>query len=285
MSPASENRVVSTAFVAIVWSGAHWLCPDPEEREAALYLFITTFGYGHFIGAAGFGSPLATAWKARRTSWPSTVFSGVTLVTGFCVYSLLLARAPLAVLPFVLGLTWHTLENDRLLAAAYHAKRSARLAPVPTALRDHLWFAPLAAGMLALAACTQEVSQTFGLPAASWQPRLFDIYGIPALYHLVSWLVLILDRTRAEPGRSASHRIRSLGIAHAVPVVLGAAALAADGALARLVRELLYGPQVYLYWSTLHVIQTAVARGRPHAPAHRVTPPTLTPQRPEEHRT
>ena len=38
-------------------------------------------------------------------------------------------------------------------------------------------------------------------------------------------------------------------------------ALAANAASGGLLHELVYGPQVYLYWSTLHVLQTVRSRG------------------------
>jgi hypothetical protein len=98
-----------------------------------------------------------------------------------------------------------------------------------------------------------------------------EVFAGSSLYHLISWLIFFLDRARATARRSRPESRRLLVRLAAVhlPALLvgGAVALAAPEAGAGL-RRWLFSPEIYLFWSLLHVVQTLAARGlEPDAPA------------------
>jgi len=92
-----------------------------------------------------------------------------------------------------------------------------------------------------------------------------DLFVAVTLYHLVSWLVFFADRAGrlSRGGRPAEARAlwRRIGWVHLPPALLCVALLlpAAEGLAA--LRFALFSPAIYLFWSVLHVAQTAWSRG------------------------
>jgi hypothetical protein len=279
MSPALHNRILSASGVALVWTLAALSSPTPEVRQERIYLLVATLGYGHLIGAAGLHRWVSRARAASRAGGLASALAATSIATGFCAYSLLLAAAPAAIVPFALASTWHTLENDRQLHAAQHGR--GRLPPLRSGLREHRWFAWGAIATLGLLACTTEIREALSLARLPSQLGLIDVYGAPALYHVLSWLKLSLDRARSEQRERSSTRLyRELAVVHILPLTIAPLALVADSGLSVILREILYGPQIYLYWSTLHVLHTALLRTRPRPidttftdPLHEYHPP------------
>jgi len=76
---------------------------------------------------------------------------------------------------------------------------------------------------------------------------------VATLFHLVGWLVFLIAR-----GASLAH----LFVLHAPPAALCLALLAWPGEVAAPLREWVFSPAIYLFWATLHVAQTALARER-----------------------
>lgn len=88
-----------------------------------------------------------------------------------------------------------------------------------------------------------------------------DLFSVLTLYHLASWWILSGEKAQ-RPGarRGAGREVLSV---HAIPLlVLGVGLVMGDGAGAAL-RSAFFAPAAYLFWSALHVFQTAWARQRP----------------------
>jgi len=109
------------------------------------------------------------------------------------------------------------------------------------------------------------VAASFLLPTqipANWPIRFSDVFTLVTLYHLVSWLVFWSDRLRiAEPTRRRQIH-RSLAVVHLPPFALCALLAIAPHPATHLFREAVFSPAIYLFWSILHVVQTALVRGR-----------------------
>lgn len=100
------------------------------------------------------------------------------------------------------------------------------------------------------------------LPADLATSRWFgfsEVFSAVTLYHLVSWLVFFGDRERRAPP----------GVPRAWPLLLGVHVVPAAACLAVFFHAgpdsplafWALSPAIYLFWSVLHVLQTAVVRG------------------------
>lgn len=98
------------------------------------------------------------------------------------------------------------------------------------------------------------------LPALGWF-QFADLFSAITLYHLFGWLWALQRRARAEGPAARAHLRSRLVWVHAPPMLLCAAILLVDAAWAAAVRDLLFSPGIYLFWSVLHVLQTAAVRG------------------------
>jgi cytochrome bd-type quinol oxidase subunit 2 len=214
-------------------------------------------GYGHVLGAWVFG------WGAFRRRVPGPLRSGLgaafglsVLATALAIHVALLSRWPVVAAP-LLGLSlWHALENDGALVCFYAGVRER------VRVGGGVGPALLLAGVATAAgAMTLAQSAVTGIGFA-------EFFAAPILYHLVSWIVLSLDRVRdlaAEDSGLAQRRAAQLVLVHAVPLALCAAAFLVVGAAGSLQQALLH-PGIYLFWSGTHVVQTAWVRGLgPHA--------------------
>jgi hypothetical protein len=194
---------------------------------------VITLGYGHLIGAA------LPALRRAAARGPLACAAGVgAAATAFALY----ATAARAWPPLALGLAavsvWHIAENDAALARALRA--GGPLPGLPRAPGAHAL--PLAGAALVLAVAAE------ALPDAG---RFGDVFSAVTLYHLVAWLGFALARG-ASP--------RRLAALHAVPALAcGALWLAPEP---NGLRAAAFSPALYLFWSALHVLQTAGARRR-----------------------
>jgi cytochrome bd-type quinol oxidase subunit 2 len=209
------------------------------------------------LGAWVFG------WGAFRRRVPGPLRSGLgaafglsVLATALAIHVALLSRWPVVAAP-LLGLSlWHALENDGALVCFYAGVRER--VRVGGGVGPVLLLAGVAT---AAGAMTLAQSAVTGIGFA-------ELFAAPILYHLVSWIVLSLDRVRdlaAEDSGLAQRRAAQLVLVHAVPLALCAAAFLVVGAAGSTQQALLH-PGIYLFWAGTHVVQTAWVRGLgPHA--------------------
>lgn len=286
---AWRNRVISAVSVATCLTLARFVWSEADERAMAIYRITAVVGYGHLMGAAwpGLGSlRFLAAGDLVRIS-----FMVSTCVTGLFLYAALLSQAPWLVLLLLAASVWHTVENDAELGQLYI--RGGRPGPVSGAPGRVAAVVVGAAALVAVALASEQGPSfvgalapagafpgpeppasgpwiaTSGVPPArlgGLPIQLADVFAGVTLYHLVSWLIVVGDRSRAlraaGDGTSASvldRRVLTLHLLPAVPV--------AGGALFQLNLEqgwlgFLLSPAVYLFWSLLHVIQTVVRRQR-----------------------
>lgn len=85
-----------------------------------------------------------------------------------------------------------------------------------------------------------------------------DVFAATTLHHLISWLLLLRDRIHLGlmPGRP----VQGLIWVHLLPAALCLALLALPRDTAPDLRDLVFSPAIYLFWSMLHVVQTALMR-------------------------
>ena len=235
MSIVRRPRFVAALAVAVFLALTHAAFPDGAERAPVQYAFVLALGYGHLLGAAlpalrrvAARGVLACAWRL------------CTAATAFALYTVAVAAWPPLVLGLVALSVWHITENDAAMARVLRAGGELRR------------LAPGAAGHALPLGCAALV-----LGVAGWvlpEPGRFgDVFSAVTLYHLVAWVVF-------AGVRGASHA--RLAALHAGPALAcGALWLAPDASAAPL-RALAFSPGVYLFWSALHVVQTARGRAR-----------------------
>ncbi len=281
-----RNRLISIVTVASFVSLARLLWPEPSQRAVYLYLAIITVGYGHLLGAAWLSRARIAALRPRGS--PSSVWWVFLLATTGVVlaaYAWLLFIVPAALLLFFLFSAWHIVENDHSLGDAYRG--GLVLPPVSRRPRDLALHMALTTVVAVVAFVTPEGAASLPwlqLPVTALP--LADLFAVVTGYHLVSWILFTVDRANRE-ARLGNHRIarrllRGLVGAHAVPVAACVVALAA-GAGADLPRSIVFGPGLYLFWSVLHAVQTAILRERrapSAAPARSLTHAHLAPSNP-----
>jgi hypothetical protein len=102
-------------------------------------------------------------------------------------------------------------------------------------------------------------SSTVGLIVTRWI-GFGDVFAATTLYHLVGWLVFLSQRARHGGEVARTHR-RLLGV-HAIPAAICVLLLSAPEAMFTSLREAVFSPVLYLFWSALHVAQTLVIRQR-----------------------
>jgi len=233
MSPL-RFRLVTLAVVAFFLGASHLAFPDAEARSYAQYLFVITLGYGHLLGALPRARPGADGPGLRRA------FAGLAIATGFVLYCEGVAVWPGLAFALLALSVWHFTENDIALAAALST--GAALGPLPRGPRAQL--VPFGIAALIVAAALI-VSPDPGL--------LGDLFSAATLFHLVGWLVFLLAR-----GGASARRLLML---HAPAFALCGLLLAVSSDAAARLREWAFAPAVYLYWASLHVVQTLLRRG------------------------
>ena len=263
-----RNRALALAFVVAFLGLLRWVAPAPAERAVWLYLIALPLGYGHIIGAAAFSRTRRNGSRTPRVSrllW--SAFLASSLLSLFAAYAWALRSAalqPFVLAPILLLFGWHIVENDLALGRGY--RDGLRLGPVTRALHGHAAALLLTAGVAIATFSTREGAlfsrAYFGaalVPAQPWL-TLDELTAGFLLYHTLSWLLFFEDRVRALRRSSSvqASRLRRRVLAfHAVPLALNAAAYhwlpAAHFYFA--------APAFYLFWSGLHALHTAWARG------------------------
>jgi hypothetical protein len=263
-----RNRALALAGVAALLGLLRWLAPASTERAAWLYLIVLPLGYGHVVGAAVSASSRRSGPVPPCLSRVLTAaFAGSCLLTLFAAYAWALrspALQPLVLAPILLQIAWHKAENDLELGRAYAS--GMRFGALRRTLRPHAITLALAAGAGGVALSTPEGALFarfyFGRSLVPLQPwlTLDDLSAAFVLYHTLSWLLYLEDRARTLARSCATEavRLRRRVLAfHAAPLALAAALQVwLPGA-----QVYLAAPGLYVFWSALHTVHTAVARG------------------------
>jgi hypothetical protein len=225
-------RLITLGFVAAFVALTHAAIPGAEERTQRQYLFVIALGYGHLIGAA-----LGTRRPGARSRL-ALGFAGVTLATAFALYLEGVAAWPGLAFALLALSVWHFTENDVALARALATGTAP--GPLPRRAREHA--VPIAAAA-ALVGAALALSPDAGL--------LGDLFSAATLFHLVGWLVFLVAR--------GASRARLLAL-HAPPLALCAWLSASPAEALAPLREWAFSPPIYLFWASLHVAHTALAR-------------------------
>jgi membrane protease YdiL (CAAX protease family) len=259
---AWANRAATVVLVALFLVVTRLWLPDPETRARWQYFFVVTLGYGHLLGAAVFA-------HLRRPRDPvRAAFVATSALTLLFAYAWLAERIEGFFLPLLFASIWHTVENDLALGAAYrNGLRHGALARAPAVHLTALGLSILVAVVSIWALHSADPFAAIGFA---------DLFAASTLYHLFSWLVLLGDRIRRAAGRGDRAAARTLVVRLAwvhLPIAGICIALQAVPAAALApVRELVFSPAVYLFWSFLHVVQTTVSRGLPARRRDRALP-------------
>jgi hypothetical protein len=268
MSSAGRIRTASASAVALYLAAAAFAVPEPGARAALHYALVAALGYGHLIGA----------WRPRlrRRGWLGSAALVVGIGNLLGLYALALSRWPFFAI-LLLGLSaWHTVEND--LAFAHAWRRGHRLGPLPRRPGVQLGCAAATLAVIAVTRASltdEELGPLAAAPLVTWSGRLVagaarglphfaDVFAALTLHHLVSWLLLLGQQVAGAARRDAAEAwglARRIGSAHALPLALLLALGAAPGQESARLRALLVAPSLYLFFSSLHVLQTAWARG------------------------
>ncbi len=264
---ASFDRALALAVPVAFVAASHVLWPDAPRRAENVYFCITLVGYGHLLGAAWFAPPVfPRPGGAPRALWTAFVWTSIAVVFGFYgagveAFGQAALASPLPVLGLLTVSNWHVLENE---LSQRSSGAIGGLPPIAANRRGHRIAVVGASGITFLAVSSPEVRAVYpDLAMPFVGPSFVDTFAVLTGYHVAVWLVFSVRRAtaRMRSGDAAGGRTaaRRLFIAHAVPVAVGLALLAAGPRVEEL-RILVFGPAVYLFWSVLHVAQTALSR-------------------------
>ncbi len=87
-----------------------------------------------------------------------------------------------------------------------------------------------------------------------------DVFAASTGYHLVSWLVLSVQRARLAGAAREARRL--LAATHIGPIALALTCSTVETPATAAVRAAFFAPAPYLYWSIAHVVHTATLRER-----------------------
>lgn len=258
---AWRSRVLcGLASVGLVAS-LHAVAKGPDARARAIYFAVLSLGYGHFLGSLFFSrSRLAARAPGNGPRLLGWAFAGLGIATLFSIYTWMIHVVPAGVYPLLTLAVWHTLENDLALARAYRGP--LRLGPIRWGAHAQGRAVGWAVVIGLLAAAADPTLRLPG-PLPAWI-TVADIFGVSSLYHLFAWLIFFFERMRAARRQGqieAARRTRRRLLLTHVPMgalCIGLTCIDLDSL--EVVRVLLLSPATYLFWSTLHVCQTARAR-------------------------
>ncbi|MEE3328298.1 MAG: hypothetical protein VX252_13250 [Myxococcota bacterium] len=238
----------------------------------------------------------------QRVAWSLLSMGTVALV--YAGYLTLLKQSPGAWLPMLAISIWHTVENSENLEGFYRTKRQLTsrgdkpkshlvslgasvclmawglilIRPDWTAFALSMRILTLICGATLLVDPRQPNGRKWlGLiliGAGSLPPHWLltrsgidfsDLFAASILYHLVSWGVLSLEKSFRSD--APDHMKRDMAVIHLLPLgmILGTFAWPAPWGSA--IRADFIAPTSYLFWSVIHVLQTAWLRG--HSPSQR----------------
>ena len=264
----ARNRLLALAAVAAFLGLLRQVAPEPAQRAVWMYLVALPLGYGHILGAAVFSQARRRGSQAEPdVRLLTTAFFATGLLSLFAGYGWALrftAIQPYLLAPVLLLFGWHVVENDLALGRGY--REDLRLAPVTRSLRPH-GFALLVSAGVALATFSTLEGQLFSrvyfgaslVPAQPWL-TLDEITAGFLLYHTISWLIFFEDRVRGlrrSSGAQAARLRRRVLAFHLIPCAVNAALyLWLPG-----IHSFAAVPAFYLFWSSVHAVHTAWARG------------------------
>jgi len=260
----ARHRIGGLAIIAACWAILAALAPRPEDRAPWLGLVALPLGYGHLLG----GLVLA-----RRASPPrplSIAFWTTSVAALLAGYGWALARVEWLPYPMYAVSAWHIFENDIALGRARADRRGP--GPVPRRPGPHLVAVALSAALAATLLGTP-IGSTHAVRQLGWLPpsvpiAAVDLASALLMYHAVSWLWFLAERTRRLPRAEARRARARLAWVHLVPLGANAALYAAFPAAHRIVAA----PSLYVFWSVLHAFETAWRRGLARRTPHRGPP-------------
>jgi hypothetical protein len=263
---APRNRAVAALLVLgfVAWVRA--AAPGPGERAVWLYLVALPIGYGHLLGGLWLArrrlSALAPQGVSRGLLAAFVLMSVANLLAAYTWVLHVPWAAPLVLVPMLLFSAWHIGENDLALGRSY--RKGRELAPLQAGSWDNAAAVGLTA-LLGLAALHTPEGAAFGREWLGWRVpflapfSLDELVTAVLLYHAVTWVHFFLHRARGlawRAPREARLLRRRLLLVHAVPLALNALLFFLAPALYVWVAS----PVLYLFWSVLHAVQTALVR-------------------------
>lgn len=298
MSSAARVRTVSLVVVGAFLVLSHGAVPDPRARAEFQYHAVITLGWGHLLAALGRPRRRGrAAWSSRvvgvcvaswafalyarlLASWPGWVLGALTISAWHTLENeraLAQRRQGLALDALPRRPRDHLLPIAATAAVGWLAMGTSEgaalvaLGGAPGALFVQAARATCVATGLALAfgsgaerAASLALVVLPLLPTGWWSGwlRLSDVFVVVTLHHLVSWLLVAVAELRCQARRGAAGALaRWLVLTHLIPLVLCIALLASRSPSLDPLRAWLLAPGVYLFWSTLHALQTAWRRG------------------------
>jgi hypothetical protein len=294
-------RTISIVLVLVFLAVTHLVAPEPSERAELQYRIVIAIGWGHLLAALGrrgrwgphgwrawaiglsLSSWLFALYAALLERWPGWVVVALAISTWHTVENdRALSRARtggLALEPLPRSLPEHLqlLGATALLGLLVVGTRDGSALLAVGGVPTDVWLmaARVVCFAAGLALRTLRASRALSwllmvgalLPSAGWSGwlGLADLFVVVTLHHLLTWLLLALQRLRAlargEERAPAERLLRWLLLTHLPPMLLcGLLAVVSSPALDPL-RTLVLAPGVYLFWSVLHVGPTACARG------------------------
>jgi hypothetical protein len=229
------------------------LAPRPEDRVPWLTLVALPLGYGHLLGA------LLLARRRVPLRRSVVLFTTVSTLTALALYSWALSRAEWLLYPMFAVSAWHIFENDIALAQAQ--RRRTSVPPIPRAPGVH-GAALVLSAVLALATLATPIGSLHAMRQLGWRPASLpisavDLVAAVLMYHAISWLWFLFERTRQLPRSMAKRaRARLLWI-HLGPLTANAVLYATFPSA----HQIVAAPSLYLFWSFLHALETAWRRG------------------------
>lgn len=248
---ALRNRLATLLLVAGVLVLFRGLWTDGSERAEALYVVVLGLGYGHLLGAALVGRR-ASGLRPQGVSlglW--RLFSVTSIGTLFLAYFALLELFPatsflVVASPLLAISVWHTVENDTAVADAYG--RGFRMRSIERQTQGRTMAITCLVALAAALASADEVI-------------FAEVFAISTLYHLFQWLVFLSDRIVAGGDRArGAALLRGIAWTHLPAAFVCAVLVIWRSSLPPLAFELAFSPSLYLFWSSLHVLQTGLAR-------------------------
>lgn len=214
-------------------------------------------------------------------------------------YLALLTQSPGFWLPMLAISIWHSVENSQSLEGAYRSQlQMPALARDP---ETHLialggsvcvlgWAIILVQPKFATVTLTMQIltlscgafllisrqerpgTQWLGLAliaAGSLPPHWFstkggvefaDLFTASILYHLINWGVLSIEKSLRSD--APVHMKRDMAVIHLLPLGILLSTYAWPTSWGSSLRADFFAPATYLFWSVIHVLQTAWLRGR-----------------------
>jgi hypothetical protein len=259
-----RHRIGGLLIVAACGLLLTQLAPRPEDRALWLSLIALPLGYGHLLGG------LLLTRRPAPLRPPVIAQASVSILTLLALYTWALSRQEWLLYPMFAISAWHIFENDIGLARA--RRNRARVGPIPRGPRPHLLALALSA-CLAVAMLATPIGSTHAIRQLGWCPislpiSAIDLAAAVLMYHAISWLWFLVERTGRLPRADAKRARSQLLWIHLGPLSANAVLYVAFPSA----HQIVTAPWLYLFWSFLHAIETAWRRGLAPSKTQRVDP-------------